>query len=171
MAQTRIARKILLLFLAVLSGCGPSESIPRNFMRTIFSGNAKEAIEYLCVDGSVNAIVAIRADWSDDIYKELYSDDQSALYLVSGRLILTTENIEEYLPIMREVLVGQGYDVPEFRLNTDIGVSIQFGVNFDNFSLRYDDLRKEWCVAGGSYYDILRYLFQMIVDELSKSGW
>ncbi|MBE3141794.1 MAG: hypothetical protein IMZ53_14560, partial [Thermoplasmata archaeon] len=122
----------------------------------------------LCVDGNVDAIVAIHADWSDDVYKVLYKDNSSAQVRVSGRLIVSAENLERYFPMIREVLLQKGYQVPDLPAVTQIGAGVQFGVDFDGFYLEHDDLRNKWCVEGSTYYAFLQYLYQMVIDQLSK---
>ena len=152
---------------SIMSGC-TSTNIAKDFMRTIFAGKARDALKMVCVDGSVTAIVAIHADWSDDVYKELSKDDTSAQVLVSGRLIFSAENLQKYLPSIREILLQQGYQVPNLPTAPQMGAGVQFGVNFDSFYMEHDELRNKWCVEGKTYYSFLQYLFQMVVDQLSK---
>jgi hypothetical protein len=160
-----IACSIVLL---IMSGCAPQTNMAKDFMRTIFAGKAREALVMLCVDGDVNAIVAVHADWSDDFYKVIYEDDDSAQVLVSGRLIISSENLERYFPTIRDALLQQGYQVPDLPAMSQMGAGIQFGVDFDDFYLRHDDLRNKWCVEGKTYYSFLQYLFQMVVNQISK---
>jgi hypothetical protein len=159
---------VALALLLGLSGCGPTTSTPKKFMRSLFSGNATETLEYLCVDGGMDAIVAVRANWTDDVYKIVYQDDTSAQALVSGRLIISAENIEHYLPAVRDMLLQQGLDVPELPQAPQVGMGVQFGVKFDEFYMKYDDLRGKWCVDGSSYYNFLRYMYEMVVEEAGK---
>ena len=151
-----------------LVGCNSRTTIAKDFMSTIFAGKARDALKLLCVDGGVDAIVAIHADWSDEIYKELYKDDDMSQVRVSGRLIFSGEDLQRYFPMVREVLLQKGYQVPDLPESAKIGAGLQFGVDFDGFYLQHDDLRNKWCVEGDTYYSFLQYLYQMVIEELAK---
>jgi hypothetical protein len=152
-----------------LVGCGtrpPWDPSAQKFFRAIFSAKATEAAKMICNDGKVYVILAIKANWSDDAYKSLVKTKTSEQVVVSGKLLFSTNELKPYLPALNQALSENGYNVPAIDLDNFEGV-INFGVKFDQFYLKYDDIQKNWCVDGKSYYSFINYLFQMVADSIS----
>jgi hypothetical protein len=82
-------------------------------------------------------------------------------------LIFSLDNLKKYFPAIREVLLQQGYQVPDLPAIPQMGAGVQFGVDFDGFYMKHDELRNKWCVDGKTYFSFLQYLYQMVVNQLS----
>ena len=154
-----------------LVGCSSNKTGPiplgisaKSFMRSIFSGDATRAANMLCMDGKIYIMLAVKTPWTQDKYSKVYKTPTSEQDLITGHLLISTNDLKPYLPQIEQALAENGYNVPDINLDNFEGV-LSFGVRFDQFFLNYDQVRKSWCVDGKSYYSFVMYLLDMVAKS------
>jgi hypothetical protein len=164
-------RKVLigaLFIVAALSvaSCGvvnsvlnPPESVSKGFVRAVFSGDAETALDRSC---GTMIVVAVKMDWQDDYYEEVYKDDTSSQVRVKGKLRVTIKDLERFAEPAKQYY---GIELPDLQ---GVQGGFQIGIDFDGMYLSYDENLGEWCIESKTMIAFVEYLGVLFTEELGK---
>ncbi len=150
---------LLLATMFILIGCGSSPllskevGVAKDFVEGVFSGDPDRALDKVCIgEGSVIIIIAVEADWEDHGYELLSSSEESANVLVTGRLRVTAENLQDFFVELEE-------ELPKAGVGVQIGISQELAILNE---------RGRWCVPEESIKSFRNYLVDLLVEELES---
>jgi hypothetical protein len=157
---------ISLALLVGLTGCGPHERITQSYIRAITSGNAQKALDQTCSDSGIAIVVAFPLDWSDDQYVTTFESDMSARVRVLGKVQIIIRDLEAYLEQIQ--LYYPEIVLPDLS-GFDPQIGIQVGIDFDGVYLKYDDIRRSWCVENNKTMAAFAvYVVDMFTEQLTE---
>ncbi|MFH2103366.1 MAG: hypothetical protein ABIJ39_08440 [Chloroflexota bacterium] len=166
----RVSKTISFLVFSIallvgLSGCAPYERISRQYIRALTSGNAQKALDVVCSEG-ITIAVAIPMDWSDDHYVTTFQSETSARVRVLGKVQIIIRDLEIYLEEAKKYYPD--LPIPDLS-GLDPQIGIQVGIDFDGVYLKYDDIRKTWCIENNKTMSaFVTYLVTMFTEELGE---
>jgi hypothetical protein len=144
-----------------LIGCNGPDNTTKKFTRAIFAGDAETALDQAC---GTMIIVAIRMDWRDDYYEEIYKDDYSAQVRVVGNLRMTAGDLNRFAAMAKQYY---DIDLPDLK-NAQFQLGMQVGIKFDGIYLSYNDHFKKWCIESKTMLSFVEYLGNLFTTELVK---
>lgn len=167
----RYFRLIVYIVLAlVVASCQTSNILNsritpvKNMVKGVFSGDVTEVLTPLCIGSGITPAISIRAGWQDDSYEVIYADGDYAQIEVTGRVIVTSRELEGYIEKLNAIdELSEEVDIPDI---SSLSAGVAIGIKYDGF-----EVIKEvggWCVTEDSLYGFYVYIVELFVEEIGE---